>query len=88
MGCPCCPLHWDPCAHSTPVDAGGERLSLVGLGGPTVSGWLRAGVPSLGARLDAPSLMAQVIALIPGEGGSVVRRLLPVKKWKVQRAVK
>lgn len=53
-----------------------------------MSGWLRAGVPSLGARLDAPSLMTQVIALIPGEGGSVVRRLLPVKKWKVQRAVK
>lgn len=44
--------------------------------------------PGLGARLDVLSLVAQVTALMPGEGGSVAWRLLPVNKWEVQRAVK
>lgn len=44
--------------------------------------------PGLGACLDALSLMAQVIALVPGEGGSVAWRLLPVNEWEVQRAMK
>lgn len=79
-----CPLHWGPCAHSIPVDAHGERLSLVGLGGPTVSGWLRAEVPRFGCLPGCPFINGTGHST----GGSVAWRLLPVKKWEVQRAVK
>lgn len=49
-----CTFHWGPCAHSIPVDAHGEGLSLVGLGGPAVSGWLPAEVPQFGHLPECP----------------------------------
>lgn len=43
------------------------------LGGPALLVYLYAEVPWFGALLDALSLIAQVIALMPGKGGSVAR---------------
>lgn len=44
-GGPCAQNHWGPSVHSIPIDASKEKLSLVGLRGPTVLGCLHARVP-------------------------------------------
>lgn len=74
-----------PCAHSLPIEASKDKLSVVGLGGPTVLGCLHTKFPGLGALLGALLFMDQVTALMAGEGDVETP---PMNKWEAWRAVK